>query len=124
MKLQSFFESKNYPTIMFLALILLSIIILFSFVNFVQDVDEGLTAYAIAQQERIEQPAEQELINQITEQNITESEEAEIYTTKAWSIFYIIIIAIIILVAAFSIILKKTIQRNIKEEDKEQKGMV
>tara|TARA_Y100000310_G_scaffold13253_1_gene13548 strand:- start:1464 stop:1808 length:345 start_codon:yes stop_codon:yes gene_type:complete len=112
----SFFESKNYTLIMFLAITLTSIILLFTFVDFVQDVNEGVTAYAIAQQN----PNQQQ-----TQTNITaEQEQGEIYTMQAWSIFYVAIGVIIILVGFLSVVLKRTVQKNIKDKEKNQEGMV
>jgi len=105
----SFLEHKNYPTIMFLALTIISLIVLFGFVDFVDDVDKGFTAYAIQQQNITpEVPAE-----------ITEEKIGEVYTMQAWSIFYIFLISLIILVALVSIVLKRTVQKNIIGENKE-----
>jgi len=112
----SFFESKNYPTIMFLAITIFSIIVLFGFVDFVDDVDKGFTAYVVAQQN----------ITPELPINITEElePEREVYTIQAWSIFYTIIITVIIFVALSAIVLKNTIKKNIKEEDKQREAFL
>lgn len=110
------FESKNYTPIMFLAITITSIILLFTFVDFVQDINEGITAYAIAQQDLDSNQSQ-------IPTNITE-EQGEIYTTQAWSIFYIIILAIITLVAFLSIALKRIVQKNIKNEETKPEGMI
>lgn len=104
------FEHKNYPTIMFLGLIVISMIVLFSFVDFVEDIDKGFTAYVIQQQNITPELAEPTISDEV----------GEVYTMQAWSIFYVIIIFAIILVVALSLILKNTIQKNIAEEDKER----
>jgi len=124
----NFFENKNYPIIMFLAIITLSIILLFSFINFVEDVNKGLTTYAIQQQadEYKQQqnitPNKEILENMAKE--LESEQETEVYTMQAWSIFYIIIIVVIILVAVLSITLKRTIQKNIKQEDEIKKEIM
>ena len=115
--MKTFFENKNYTSIMFLAITITSILLLFTFVDFVQDVDEGITAYAIAQQND-SNPLQ-------ANENITEEQtQGKIYTVWAWSIFYIIVVVIIVLVAILLIILKRTVQGNIKEEDEKQEEIV
>ena len=106
----SFFESNNYPTIMFLVIIIFSIVLLFSFVDFVDDVDKGFTAYAIQ---------EQNITNEetITQPPIKTKLEGEAYTIQAWGIYYISILIIIILVTFLSIVLKNTIKQDITKED-------
>ena len=106
----NFFEHKNYPSIMFLALTIISLTVLFGFVDFVEDIDKGFTAYVISQQN----------ITPESTPTITEEKIGKVYTIQAWSIFYILIISLILLIAFISIVLKKTIQKNIKKE--EEKG--
>jgi len=108
--INTIFESKNYPTIMFLAIILTSIILLFNFINFVEEINNQITGYAISEQE------EQNTTSEIQEK--AKPLIGEVYTTFAWGIFYIIIIIIVIIFTILSIILKNTIKINLIEEDK------
>ena len=130
MSKNSFLETKNYRSIMFLLLIITSLILLFNFIDFVESIDKKITAYAINDNLtdlETEQLAEQTQTNQIPDQSEidpeTESEQGKVYTTSAWSIFYIILIIIIILAAVLFITLKNTIEENIVEEEK-QKGVI
>jgi hypothetical protein len=112
-RINSIFESNNYPTIMFLAIMLVSIILLFNFVSFVEEIDNGITAYAIKENNATPE------IKEETKPIVTEDKlEGEVYTTFSWGIFYIIIIIIILLLAVLSITLKNTIKTNITEEDR------
>ena len=111
--MMAIFKNKQYPELMFLLITILSIIILFSFVDFVQDIDKGFTAYAIQQQN----------ITPTQSINATEKETGEIYTIQAWGIFYLIIIVVILLIAFLAIILKKTVQKEIKEEEEEREAI-
>ena len=104
------FEHEDYPKIMFLGLIVMSMVVLFSFVDFVDDVNNGFTAYVIQ-----EQNMAQDIPVLV---NASGSEVGEIYTIQAWSIFYVAIIITIVLVAILFVILKRTVQKNIEEEDK------
>lgn len=123
----NFFDHKDYPTIMFLAITFVSILLLFNFVNFIEEIDKGITAYAIQNQEEnknitptVQEVKEEELISKpiSPEPEIEENElEGEMYTTFAWGIFYIIILAIIVLFAILSITLKNTVNTNIIEEN-------
>ena len=132
MSKNSFLESKNYHSIMFLLLIITSLILLFNFVDFVEDIDKKITAYAIGDNitdSETDQLAEQTQTDQIPEQTAeqieieSENQEGKVYTTGAWSIFYIILILIIILAAVLFITLKNTIEENILKEE-EQKGII
>jgi hypothetical protein len=118
--MKTFFESKNYTSIMFLAILVTSIILLFTFVNLVQDIDNGITAHAIAQQNIGSSQPPPRIPANLTKESL----EGEIYTTQAWSIFYIVLIVIITIVAFLAITLKKTIQKNIKSEETKPEGMV
>ena len=106
----SFFEHKDYPTIMFLGLIIVSMIVLFSFVDFVDEVNKGFTAYVVQQQNVPEYS--------VGAVNISEAEIGEVYTIQAWSIFYVVLIVVIVLVVFLFVILKRTIEKNMEEEEK------
>lgn len=107
---KAFFESKNYNSIMFLLLTIVSILVLFNFVNFIEEINSGVTAYAIA---------EQNITQQTPKTNLTSENSGEMYTFQAWSIFYIGLITIIASIIFLSLNLKNTIQKNIEEEERE-----
>jgi len=117
MQNKSFLEHPNYPTLMFLMIILTSLIILFSFVDFVEDIDKEFTAYVIQQQELTPEIPEPKIQEEI---NLTAEDKGKVYSLQAWGIFYTLIISVIILIAVLSVILKNTIKKNIKEKEKQR----
>jgi len=102
----NFFEKKIHSPIRFLSIMVLSLIILFGFVGFIE-YDNGITGYAVNEDNLTK-----------VDKVVGDGDVGEVYTTKAWGIFYIFIISLVTLVAFVSVILKKTIWQNIAEETK------
>ena len=103
---------------MFLAISLMSIILLFSFVNSLEEIDNQITTHAVKEQETQEE--EKEIIKEpIPQKTLKNNLEGEVYTSFAWGMFYIIIWAILAFLAILTIVLKNTISKNIKQEESE-----
>ena len=112
-------KSKNYPRIMYLALIVVSLLILFTMVNILDTANEKfhhrLTGFAVSENGKINN----------SDSNITgnndEKNNSEIYTSKPYIIFYIFIVGILVAIVLTFFILSSTIKKNIDEEEKARK---
>lgn len=105
------FKNKSYPAMMYLLLSVVSILIVFSFVNIVEDMDKKL-------EQKISGLAvlDNNLTNQTntSESNLTKE---EMHSMKSYLAFNTILISIIVLIFIVSFVLRSTILSNIKKED-------
>ncbi len=111
-------NSKHYPRIMYLALIVVSLLILFNLINIIDIAndkikDRSLTGFAI------------ENNNNNTSNNSTtdksSSKKSELYTSRSYMIFYSFIIGLIVAIFITFLILRSTINKNIELEEKARK---
>lgn len=119
-------KSKHYPRIMYLLLIVVSLLILFSMVNILENANnnlkyKSLTGFAINNNETnqtLNNP-----IKNITMQKTNEKQnpEQELYTSKPYMIFYIFLIGILMAITITFMILSSTIKKNIEQEERERK---
>lgn len=109
----SFFDSPNYTSLMYLMILLVSIFILFSFVNLTEEmsqINQGITGLAVS--------SEQNQTN-----STLESANQELYSARAYLGYGVAIVIIIVLVSAISIILGRLISKNMKGEFEKQRGL-
>jgi hypothetical protein len=99
----NFFESPHYGSLMYMLIILVSILILFSFVNLTEKASQGVTAYAVSSN--------------------NSSSQRELYSSSAYLGYIVLIGIVVILVILISIILGKTISRGIKKEFTKQSSL-
>jgi len=131
------FDSKYYPKFMFLAITVVSLLLLFNVVNIMDQVNNNLkekqiTGFAtnidLPNNESINQSENQstnssnitEDINipvNIKNKDNQEPNKEEIYTTRSYAMYYILIIGIIAGIFITFSILKSTILKNIKIEE-------
>ncbi len=110
----SVFENKQYPTIMYLAMILVCMLILLSFVNMTENLNnktlskqQSITGNVIENSEQGSNlPNESTPVpaKVIDKKDLDKeiSKEAELYTLESYGIFYTILIIIGILIVIFT----------------------
>ena len=103
-------DSHKNISFAYLFAIIFSVMVIFSFVLLIENIEKRITGNAIE--------------DNTTNNNINENlEEEKLYSTDSYVMFYMIIIGVIAFIFIVSLILKSTIIRNIEREEKE-KGFV
>jgi len=98
----SLFEHPKYPTIMYISLILVCLLLFFNFVNILespQEMEARITGFSV-----------RENLNQT-------QESGEVYTLQSYIIFYVTVISMCALIGIVFLRLNKTIWNNIKIEE-------
>ncbi len=117
-------NSKYYPKIMYLALIVVSLLILFNFVNIIQDANnlekKAITGFAIENNTNKTQLSKTEIPKQEKEE-IPKEEKQELYSAKSYMMFYFLIIGIIATIFITFLSLKSTVKKDIEIEDEERR---
>jgi len=116
-------NSKYYPKLMFLAIIVVSLLLLFNIVNIMDKVkinlekksttgNAGITGF-VSEIDRTNNP-----INSLQNKtNFSEQPKQEVYTAKSFAIYYSLIIGIIAAIFITFSVLKSTVMRNIEIEE-------
>ena len=118
------FDSKYYPKIMFLALIVVSLLLLFNIVNITDKIKiniekKSITGFA-TEIDRTINPATN--TNNITnEANHSIKPEQEIYTTSSYAMYYSLILGIIAAILITFFVLRSTIMKNIEIEEESRR---
>ena len=118
-------KSKYYPKFMYFALIIISLLIVFNIANIMQDAKiktehKGVSGFAT----EIDRTNDS-LINhtnqyQNQQQNNSTSENNEMYSSKSYLIYYVLLIGIIAGIFITFYVLKSTVVKNIELEEKER----
>lgn len=109
------FDSKYYPRIMFLAITVVSLLLLFNIVNITDKIKTNIdkkpiTGFATEIDRTNNSP------ENLT--NYTGSPKSEIYTTRSYAMYYSLIIGIIAAIFITFFVLRSTIMKNIEIEEK------
>ena len=116
-------NSKYYPKIMFLALIVVSLLIVFNMTNIIDNAklkhDQKSISGFVTGIDRTNNSEVNSYNN--TEINNSSSQEHEMYSAKSYAIYYILIIGIIAGIFITFSVLKSTVLRNIDLEEKERR---
>jgi hypothetical protein len=125
-KMKNLFESKYYPTIMYLSLITVSLLIVFSIVNTLDNINnfkvkeiKAITGNIVQEEDyknAQEQSTYEQLNNSYENYETSEYIKPELYQYKSNFIFYLIVTCIIAVIFIVAIILRSTIIENIKIE--------
>jgi hypothetical protein len=115
-------NSKSYPKLMYLALIVVSLLILFNIVGILQTAnnkmhEKTITGFSI--KNNIANPADASSIN-LTGNN-SMKKEPELYSSRPYIIFYIFLIGIIASILITFLVLSSTIKKNIELEENERR---
>jgi len=127
------FDSKYYPKIMFLAIIVMTLLLLFNMVNIMDNIKinldkksagvqsgigtgTGITGFAsdIDNNNNYNNP-ENSLSNQTN--STGQGQNQEMYTTTSYAIYYILIIGVIAAIFIIFSVLRSTIMKNIEIEE-------
>ena len=113
-------KSKHYPRIMYLLLIVVSLLIMFSMVDILENTNnnlkyKSLTGFAIENNET------NQTSNNTSTQKINTNEEQGLYTSKPYLIFYVFLVGILIAITITFMVLSSTIKKSIKKEEDERK---
>ena len=114
-------NSKYYPKIMYLLLIIVSLLILFNFANILESAnkntnEKSITGFAIENNETNKtQASKAEIPKQEKE------EKQELYSAKSYMMFYFLIIGVIAAIFITFLSLKSTVKKDIEIEDEERK---
>jgi hypothetical protein len=115
-------NSKSYPKLMYLALIVVSLLILFNSVNILETAnnkmhEKTISGFAI----------ENDITNLTTipSINLTNNnsmpQKPELYSSKPYIIFYIFLIGIVTAILITFLVLRSTIDKDIELEENERK---
>ena len=123
-----FLENRYYPAFMYVSLIVVSLLILFNFASILNQAQkQKITGFHISETD-IKNNSEKNQNNSIFSESpespkntsSTESpKDAEIYTFKSYLLYYSLLINLILLIFIAFNSLKRTIWKNIEEEEKE-----
>ena len=102
------FNSHKNISFAYLSAIIFSVLVIFSFVLVIENFEKRITGNLI----------EDNTINNKTDENF--EEKGELYSTDSYVMFYMIIIGVIAFIFIVSLILKSTIENNIKNEERER----
>lgn len=111
------FNSKYFPKIMYLVLIIVSLLILFSVVIIMENTKMKLEKKSITSFATEIDRSNYTETNIINETNYTESQEGEMYSTQSYIMYYVLIIGIIAGIFITFSVLKSTIIKNIEIEE-------
>lgn len=108
-------NSRLYPRLMYLSLIVASLLILFNFVNILESANDNLkhkplTGFAIEDNET----------NNLTNNN-SMPQRPELHSSKPYVIFYIFLVGIITAILITFLVLSSTIKKDIELEEKERR---
>lgn len=118
------FDSKYYPKIMFLAITVVSLLLLFNIVNIMDQVkmnleNKPITGFVTGIDRTNNSPNN---INNISNKTNSSSQpEQEIYTTRSYAMYYSMIIGIIAAIFITFSVLKSTIIKNIEIEEESRR---
>lgn len=101
------FQSKHYPAVMYVCIILVLLMIFFSFTDIFNKTNAKITGNAIKTNE--------------TNKTSEIKPKTEIRSAKPYWMFYFVIIGVIALLLFIAISLRSTIITSIKKEDQENK---
>ena len=119
------FDSKYYPKVMFLAITVISLLLLFNIVDIMEEAKVNyeykiITGYS-AINEKIDNSKTNPPIIKINDTNSSSSNKQEVYSTKSYAMYYGLIIGIIAALFITFSVLRSTVLNNIKREEEERK---
>ena len=106
--MEDLFNSNKSFRFAYLSAIIFSVLVIFSFVLVIENFEKRITGNAIGDNST----------NNKTDENL--EEKGELYSTDSYVMFYMIIIGVIAFIFIVSLILKSTIENNIKNEERER----
>ena len=112
-------NSKHYPQAMFMLLIIACLMILFTSVVILKDInkilEKRITGYVVENEEKIE-------INNTLKDNSEVTNNTSlagaVYSSRSYMLFYIILGSIVVTIIIITLSLRKTIIQNIIEEER------
>jgi hypothetical protein len=115
------FDSKYYPKIMFLAITVVSLLLLFNIVSITDQIKVNIEKKSITGFASSIDNSNNSILNVINVTNSTKSDKGEIYSTQSYMIYYILIVGIIAGIFITFSVLRSTVLKNIQREEEERR---
>ena len=121
----SILHSKYYPKFMYLALITISLLIVFNMASIMQDAKiksehRGISGFATETDNSTNQTPSQTNEYSSQDTNNPKPQNGEMYSTQSYIFYYILIIGIIAGIFITFSVLKSTVIKNIEKEEKDR----